>query len=240
MRRKLRDETRAILQSDAPADLTGGDFRGHNRGRLEIRFLECMARAAARQVTLAAFRHAEAADDLKIVFAGDDECRRAAAEIYAANIHDESVQNECIGNLEKLFEDPSKEIRDTAADWFHGRHGLGPTGNAPCSRSSSKAKRLEMETFIASCTSQKPRKGCLPKFSVSQIGPWNCLSTTRHLRTLFGFPIICRVWFCAFTSSPRTQRQGEVPRHVGSDDRIRVGRSIFRNQQGRSRRVEAG
>jgi hypothetical protein len=47
--------------------------------------------AAARQVTLAAFRYAEANEDLRDVLEGDEECRRAAAEIYSTNVHHEPI-----------------------------------------------------------------------------------------------------------------------------------------------------
>lgn len=79
--------------------------------------------AAARQITLAAFRHPEAEEDMKVVLSGDEECRRGIAEIYAHNVHNESVREKCAVSLEQLFNDPAKPVRDTAANWFHGRNG---------------------------------------------------------------------------------------------------------------------
>jgi hypothetical protein len=80
--------------------------------------------AAGRQITVAAFRHDEAREDTQLVLAGDPDCRRAAAEIYAVNVHHESVREDCLRHLMELFDDPEKLVRDTAADWFHNREGL--------------------------------------------------------------------------------------------------------------------
>lgn len=79
---------------------------------------------AARQVTVAAFRHADAEDDMKAVLTGGEECRCAAAEIYAHNVHYESARDKCIANLITLFNDPVKLVRETAARWFHARNGV--------------------------------------------------------------------------------------------------------------------
>ena len=79
--------------------------------------------AAARQVTLAAFRHREAESDLEVVLAGGEECRRAAAEIYSVNVHHESVRETCIANLKTFFNDSCKRVRDTASNWFRERFG---------------------------------------------------------------------------------------------------------------------
>jgi hypothetical protein len=78
---------------------------------------------AGRQITLAAFRHPEAEEDMKAVLSGDEECRRGVAEIYAHNVHNESVREKCAVNLEQLFNDPAKPVRDGAANWFRGRSG---------------------------------------------------------------------------------------------------------------------
>lgn len=79
--------------------------------------------AAARQVTLAEFRHPEAKAELELVMKGDEECRRAAAEIYALNVHHESVRECCITRLKSLFNDPSKAVRDAAEDWLRDCRG---------------------------------------------------------------------------------------------------------------------
>jgi hypothetical protein len=79
--------------------------------------------AAARQVTLAAFRHPEAGTELAIVLAEDEECRRAAAKIYAFNVHHDSVRDTCISHLNSFFNDPAKSVRCNAADWLRGRFG---------------------------------------------------------------------------------------------------------------------
>lgn len=79
--------------------------------------------AAARQITLAAFRHAEAEEDMKLVLSGDEECRRGAAEIYSHNVHNESVGEQCASKLVALFDDPAKTVRDTASRWFYRRNG---------------------------------------------------------------------------------------------------------------------
>jgi hypothetical protein len=79
--------------------------------------------ATARQVTLAAFRHREAAEDLSLVLDGDEECRRAEAEIYSNNVKHESVRDICVHRLMVLFNDPSKRVREAARDWFRERSG---------------------------------------------------------------------------------------------------------------------
>jgi hypothetical protein len=79
--------------------------------------------AASNQIALAAFRHPEAKSDLEVVLAGDEDCRRAAAEIYSFNVHHESVRETCIANLKTFFNDPSKRVRDTASNWFRERFG---------------------------------------------------------------------------------------------------------------------
>jgi hypothetical protein len=78
--------------------------------------------AAACQITLAAFRHEEARADLNEVLGGDAECRRAAAEIYAGNVHYESVREDCIPHLKRFFDDQSERVREVACNWFRGRH----------------------------------------------------------------------------------------------------------------------
>jgi hypothetical protein len=78
---------------------------------------------AARQITLAAFSHLEAEEDMKIVLSGDEECRGGIAEIYAHNVLNESVRKKCAASLEQLFNDPAKTVRDIAARWFYNRHG---------------------------------------------------------------------------------------------------------------------
>jgi hypothetical protein len=79
--------------------------------------------AAGRQITLAAFRHSEAEDDLHPVLRGDEECRRGAAEIYSANVHHPSVRAICIRHLATLYNDSSKRVREAARDWLCERSG---------------------------------------------------------------------------------------------------------------------
>ena len=79
--------------------------------------------AAARQVTLAAFNHPEASPSWRAVLNGDEECRRAAAEIYSSNVHYEAVREVCVSPPEDLFNDSSKRVRDFASNWFRERSG---------------------------------------------------------------------------------------------------------------------
>lgn len=78
---------------------------------------------AARQITLAAFRHQEAEVDVNLILNSDEECRQGAAEIYSHNIFSESVRKECTSRLVSLFDDPAKTVRDTASRWFFSRNG---------------------------------------------------------------------------------------------------------------------
>lgn len=98
---------------------------------------------AARQIILAAFRHPKAEADLQKVFDGDEECRTGAAEIYAHNVHDVSVRGQCLKHLERLFNDPAKQVRDMAGRWFHGRNGSWADWQA-----SLLAKYVESVAFV--------------------------------------------------------------------------------------------
>ena len=60
---------------------------------------------------------------LRLTRDGDKECRRAAAEIYSANVHHPSVREICARHLSTLFNDPSKRVRETARDWLRERTG---------------------------------------------------------------------------------------------------------------------
>ena len=79
--------------------------------------------STGRQITLATFRHPDAQEDLCLVLRGDEECRRAAAEIYSANVHHPSVREICARHLSTLFNDPSKRVREAAKDWLRERTG---------------------------------------------------------------------------------------------------------------------
>ena len=74
--------------------------------------------AAARQITLSAFHNTSAEKDAASVLSGDEVARNAAAEVYARNLGSKSVQGVCRKRLIELFNDPSKKVRDAAADCF--------------------------------------------------------------------------------------------------------------------------
>jgi hypothetical protein len=76
---------------------------------------EKIRESAARRITVAAFRHAEAVEDLNtLVLTGDEMCRGAAAHVFARNLGEASIAETCRNNLRKLFHDPSKKVREQA------------------------------------------------------------------------------------------------------------------------------
>lgn len=100
-------------------------------------------RTAAKQITLAAFRHPEAREDVRLVISSNDARRQAAAEIYSLNVHYESIRGECISHLEQFFNDPEKRVRELAADWFRGRAGDWPDWQRKLLTSFIKSKAFE-------------------------------------------------------------------------------------------------
>ena len=72
-------------------------------------------RTGARQVALAALSVDEAREDGSRVLAMGEEVRVGAAEIYAANISNETVGDECERHLRELFRDESEAVRRAAS-----------------------------------------------------------------------------------------------------------------------------
>jgi hypothetical protein len=74
--------------------------------------------SAARQITVTSFHDAAAHEDVAAVFAGDETCRVAAAGVYAYNLDSDTVGAVCRGQLERLFADPAKSVRQAASCCF--------------------------------------------------------------------------------------------------------------------------
>lgn len=74
--------------------------------------------AAARQVCLLSLNIAAAGPLADSVRAGSDAMRKAAAEVYAANVAQEVVGPDCRRLLKPMFRDPSDEVRIAAAGAF--------------------------------------------------------------------------------------------------------------------------
>jgi hypothetical protein len=74
--------------------------------------------SAARQITVAAFHNENAKQDLEKALAGDENCRAAAAQVFAHNLGREEVRTACRQHLLRLFNDESKKVRDVAEACF--------------------------------------------------------------------------------------------------------------------------
>ena len=75
-------------------------------------------KAAARQICLAAFTDEMAAADAVAVRNGTELMRHAAAEVYAHNLGNSSVGDECRQYLPQFFGDGSGDVRSIAGDCF--------------------------------------------------------------------------------------------------------------------------
>lgn len=76
---------------------------------------------AARQITLAAFRHPQADSDLKMsVLQSDEVARAAAADIFAHNLKESECASRCREFLGRFFSDSAPKVRQQAgACWRH-------------------------------------------------------------------------------------------------------------------------
>jgi len=74
--------------------------------------------AAARQVALLALDVVQAEPDAAYVRTGDEVMRKAAAHVYAVNVAHPTVGERCRTLLVPFFADPSKDVRDEAAEAF--------------------------------------------------------------------------------------------------------------------------
>jgi hypothetical protein len=77
-----------------------------------------VVKSAARQTCLAALGDESAADDAQLVRTGTDVMRKAAADLYARNVADETVGQTCQAHLKPYFDDPNEEVRKEAASAF--------------------------------------------------------------------------------------------------------------------------
>lgn len=75
--------------------------------------------AAARAITVASFRFAEAEPDVARVRAGDEVCRAALATIAAGNLQFPELSERCRTYLIAAFNDDSKKVHDAAVRCFH-------------------------------------------------------------------------------------------------------------------------
>lgn len=73
---------------------------------------------ASRQITLAAFHESSATEDVLQVLAGDDVCRKAAAEIYAHNLGRAALRSVCAERLAQLFDDVDPKVCSAASSCF--------------------------------------------------------------------------------------------------------------------------
>jgi hypothetical protein len=80
--------------------------------------------AAARQVALLALTVDEAAADLHLVEQGNAAMRKAAAEVYAANVAHEVVGAACRARVAPFFRDSDQGVRQEAAQAFSALHNL--------------------------------------------------------------------------------------------------------------------
>ena len=79
---------------------------------------ETLAReAGARQGCIATLELDEAYPLLQVALRGDETVRKAAAQVFAANLGSAHHRDACIANLIPLFDDPSKEVRAKAGEW---------------------------------------------------------------------------------------------------------------------------
>ena len=85
---------------------------------------EKAVKAAARQVCLSALNGGGAKDDANDVRTGTAQMRKAAAEVYSANIAHEVVGAECRRLLKPFLADPDEGVRAEAASAFHHVSGL--------------------------------------------------------------------------------------------------------------------
>ena len=84
-------------------------------------------RVAAREACLAAFESDAALPLALAALAGDEAARYGAAEVYAANLGDDSVGPACEAPLRQLFEDEDDEVRREAGTCFQGLRGAALT-----------------------------------------------------------------------------------------------------------------
>ena len=84
-------------------------------------------RVAAREACLATFATDAALPLARAALAGDEATRYGAAEVYAANLGDESVGRLCEAPLRQLFDDEDADVRREAGTCFRGLHGAALT-----------------------------------------------------------------------------------------------------------------
>lgn len=80
-------------------------------------------RVAAREACLAAFETDVILPLARAALAGDEATRYGAAEVYAANLGDESVGSLCGAPLRELFDDDDEDVRREAGTCFRGLQG---------------------------------------------------------------------------------------------------------------------
>jgi hypothetical protein len=74
--------------------------------------------AGARLACLAAFIHPEAKELAEHAFAGDEDMRRGAAQVYARNLAAADISDICRQHLEVLMHDPDEEVRKEVGRCF--------------------------------------------------------------------------------------------------------------------------
>ncbi len=78
---------------------------------------------AARRITLAELENVEVGDDVTDIRTGSETMRKAAADVYARNLSDEVVGNECADRLEEFFADESEAVRQEVSSAFFNVSG---------------------------------------------------------------------------------------------------------------------
>jgi hypothetical protein len=73
---------------------------------------------AGRQISVAGFRDAAAAEDATLVRRGSDPLRKVAAEVYASNLKHQLLASLCSEYLKELFHDENEEVLEVASRCF--------------------------------------------------------------------------------------------------------------------------
>jgi hypothetical protein len=111
--------------------------------------VDASKKVAAHQIVLASFNNNTAVEDAECAMNSDVISRQAGTDVYASNIDNMSLREQCTQKLELLFNDPDETIRGAASDCF--RHlddeGLIAASNFVSAFIQSEAFRMHADSL---------------------------------------------------------------------------------------------